>query len=1404
MFVRTNASRHNGRLGRAISRVTPASDLRCQLPSCPSSLRSQAFTTQRRPRPWRRPPPSDYLGTGRLLDRSLATAVGEMPKLYEIPPFDPANSMIIHAPPSQSERPHAVKGGKGIPGEIDSALALFEACVRVDKLEQAALVLIRMEEKANLTAEELMSMHNRYFEASIERLKKDRDPQFAMKVHKWYEVHVKEPELPQTTDTIAYMLKISLLTAPPEEPARLGRLITRYMEMVPPDQGLDVLYRTDILTDADIAHVTHFFPQFNLPEFDDYDDAEAAEAGEATDTDIETFTDALPQPMAEDGSSIPSVLGTPQKGSGLETVKHTIGLFTHFNDGDDISKLPFAERKEFQARLERDCIDAAIERWRKTDENLRAMGLNTALGSGNMASRLWAWHQDLEKELAEQIKAIKGTEMSSSKGLNDNEFRIYGPFLMQVPPARLAATTILATLGVLTNEAGNKGVPVTTVISAVAKVVEEDINMVQRAEEKKALRRASKAEWIRRKQEAKSESTETDVPPATESSTPKLAAAEGPKKVMHWPPAVRVKIGAVLLSTLAKVAKVRVVRDCPETGEKIASMQPAFSHTIQYKTGRRVGTIIAHPSLAESMRKEPRPDLLARHLPMVVTPEPWTKFDQGAYLESRVRFIRMKGDEQDQRLYAETAFQNGHMEQIAKGLDVLGKTAWRINKPVFDVFLEAWNSGEALAKIPPLNPQFSVPEEPDATADPLVRQKWAKALKQAHNSKMSLHSQRCYMNFQLEIARAYRDQEFYYPHNMDFRGRAYPVPPYFNHMGADHVRGLLRFSKGKELGERGLMWLKVHLANVHGFDKASLKDREAFTMKHLPDIYDSVKNPLGGQRWWLEAEDAWQCLAACFELVAALDSPDPTKYKSTLPIHQDGTCNGLQHYAALGGDSWGARQVNLAPSDKPADVYSAVADLVNQAIEQDARENSRVARALQGKIKRKVVKQTVMTNVYGVTFSGAKKQVLRQLEALYPKLEDETGVESGLCASYLAVKIFNALSTMFKGAHDIQHWLGEIGGRVCRALTEEQVNQIARDLENPESDIGKTAKSKNSKVTKQDLLDACRSTIIWTTPLRLPVVQPYRKTTQKLIKTCMQTLVLNSPGRSDPVHRRKQLQAFPPNFIHSLDASHMILSALECHELGLTFAAVHDSFWTHAADIDVMNRVLRDAFIRIHSEDVIQRLLAEFEARYRGGLYLALVNRDSPAGRAIAEYRQTHKVSSAVEVATEHKRLRLLRSENAWEREQGAKMVTPASIYEQFASESGDTVSEEVPTTLGSLNEASNSKPMSVDQNSAMSSDEHDSDNGEPAEDSDMEMQPEVEGEPDAAVTDDPHAKYMRGSRFEYTFGTQGKQSEPDIKGPTTQRREPVAVWVPLSFPPVPEKGDFDVTELRNSDYFFS
>lgn len=58
------------------------------------------------------------------------------------------------------------------------------------------------------------------------------------------------------------------------------------------------------------------------------------------------------------------------------------------------------------------------------------------------------------------------------------------------------------------------------------------------------------------------------------------------------------------------------------------------------------------------------------------------------------------------------------------------------------------------------------------------------------------------------------------------------------------------FGESKALGERGLRWLKIHLANLYGFDKGNFDERENFVTQHLDDIYDSAEKPLEVSSTW--------------------------------------------------------------------------------------------------------------------------------------------------------------------------------------------------------------------------------------------------------------------------------------------------------------------------------------------------------------------------------------------------------------------------------------------------------------------------------------------------------------------------------------------------------------------------
>ncbi|RZR94497.1 hypothetical protein BHM03_00023185, partial [Ensete ventricosum] len=410
-------------------------------------------------------------------------------------------------------------------------------------------------------------------------------------------------------------------------------------------------------------------------------------------------------------------------------------------------------------------------------------------------------------------------------------------------------------------------------------------------------------------------------------------------------------------------------------------------------------------------------------------------------------------------------------------LDTLGSTKWRVNKRVLSIVDRIWSSGGRLADLVDRE-DIPLPEKPD-TEDESELRKWKWKMRSVKKENSERHSQRCDVELKLTVrsfyhcvARKMKDEEgFYYPHNLDFRGRAYPMHPYLNHLGSDLCRGILEFAEGRPLGKSGLRWLKIHLANLYagGVDKLSYDGRLAFTENHVEDILDSADRPLDGRRWWLGAEDPFQCLAVCINLAEALQSSSPETTISHMPVHQlseDGSCNGLQHYAALGRD----------------------------------------------RVDRKLVKQTVMTSVYGVTYIGAREQIKKRLK--------ERGTT------------LTALGEMFEAARKIMTWLGDCA-KVCNCFRKPYCEVDYATWTSGGSAISCCGKA------------FCQSNL---KPLNL--------------------------------------------FLLSYGIWYSRNSCLESHFFFLnSIAGVHDSYWTHACDVDQMNRILREKFVELYEKPILENVI---------------------------------------------------------------------------------------------------------------------------------------------------------------------------------------------------------------------
>ncbi|XP_034939045.1 DNA-directed RNA polymerase, mitochondrial [Chelonus insularis] len=621
---------------------------------------------------------------------------------------------------------------------------------------------------------------------------------------------------------------------------------------------------------------------------------------------------------------------------------------------------------------------------------------------------------------------------------------------------------------------------------------------------------------------------------------------------VQWPSNLQISVGKFLYDIILKDIKVEA--NSLKTGHGSKRIFPAFYSIYRYNNSKHlVEEIKPHPVLSKIYR-ESKPETLTFETtltPSECPPRPWSSIDNGGYLLLKTDFVRLPlfVSEQMKRLV------NTEPKNLWPSLDCLNQLAsipWKVNKPILDIAIDVFRNGGC--------DQLTVPRPPSILSPPPLlrlnsteadRKVVIKARLEYKRRKNEMFSLWCDTLYRLSLANHFRDKIFWLPHNMDFRGRVYPVPPHLNHLGADLARSLLIFAMGKPLGPNGLNWLKIHAINLTGLKKRnSIEDRLKYANEILDDIIDSAEKPMTGRMWWKQSEEPWQTLATCKEIAAALKTPNPEEYICNFPIHQDGSCNGLQHYAALGRDQIGAESVNLYPSDKPQDVYTDVVAKVEELRRKDAESGVEIAKVLENFVKRKIIKQTVMTTVYGVTKFGARLQIARQLKDLDDFPQEYVWIGS----LYLAQKTFESLRTMFESAKKIQDWFTE-----CAKII-----------------------SKNKA-----------QNIEWVTPLGLPIVQPYSRTIPA--KTSFKDSCIDAIQKPNT---SKQKNAFAPNFIHSLDSCHMMLTSIHCEHEGITFVSVHDCFWTHPCSVEIMNKICRQQFVALHSEPILENLSEFFVKKY--------------------------------------------------------------------------------------------------------------------------------------------------------------------------------------------------------------
>lgn len=443
-------------------------------------------------------------------------------------------------------------------------------------------------------------------------------------------------------------------------------------------------------------------------------------------------------------------------------------------------------------------------------------------------------------------------------------------------------------------------------------------------------------------------------------------------------------------------------------------------------------------------------------------------------------------------------------------------------------------------------------------------------------------SKRIEMKFILNKARAIGDKEFFQAVECDYRGRVYYTEPFLNFQGSDLAKGLFEFSEGKLLDARGFYWLCIHTAcsynqsytadeldsltwisydykshlkqeglDTISVDKMALTDRANWTIENMGSLLADAKN----LKFRVEAEKPITLLACCLDLKGYSESNGT--YRSRLPIPVDGSNNGWQHLAAMSKDTQAGELVSLVPQEIQKDFYVQVAKRLIARMPEWFAERNMPMKC----IRKGIAKRGSMTRAY----SAGQRKI----------------------------------------AENMYHDCKVEGYHRKYKITKDDCDLLAKNLILAINDtcVGPLKTMKFLQKVTNFILESGDTCLQWTTPSGFPVLYEVWKQKNMTFRGTIKGLgqighsvkipITTKEGKQIPC-RRSFASGCSPNFVHSMDAAHM---ALVIKAFPGTFGAVHDSFSTHACDVDKLVEHTKWQFAMLYNVnnffDRIQYMLIE-------------------------------------------------------------------------------------------------------------------------------------------------------------------------------------------------------------------
>lgn len=614
--------------------------------------------------------------------------------------------------------------------------------------------------------------------------------------------------------------------------------------------------------------------------------------------------------------------------------------------------------------------------------------------------------------------------------------------------------------------------------------------------------------------------------------------------------------------------------------------------------------------------------------PCVIPPRDWISPSKGGFHTSKIAIRNPLIKTKDKSIAAQMT--TAQMPKVYKAVNALQRTQWKVNEEVLAVLQEVVERGLELGvpsaeiSATPNNPFEGRTELEDLKGEDLknavTRQEydsfitWKRDKREWHESERSRVSNVIDLARTMKLAEKYAQYDgMYFVYSLDFRGRVYARASGMSPQGRDLQKGLLRFARERKLGKNGHYWLKIHGANLFGWDKEEFNVRVAnVETKEFEELVHNVANEPLVYKDWVGADKPWQFLSWCMEysdyLNHVADGGKPKDYKSFIACAQDGSCSGIQHYSAMLRDKVGGRAVNLIDNKEPQDIYDDVCTEVRKTLEVMAEgkhekplHEDMVAQAeadilwedqmdfaqrwLAMGFDRNLCKKPVMTLPYGSSRLTCRDSVGIYIDDVQKK---ENGKAKAEERDSVCVHTFGDRRWEAEGFMSTIVW--DSIGKVVVAAREGMafIKKVAREVSRKGHPL------------------------IWTTPTGFIIKQEVFKTTEHTINTCLfGRIQFKVYENSDELDTRKQQSGAAPNLIHGNDAAHLVLSICEGVDAGIEdFWVVHDDYGVHASKTGHMHKGLRHSMRDMYQEDRLREFLYECEDRHDIKLKL---DKDIPA-----------------------------------------------------------------------------------------------------------------------------------------------------------------------------------------------